>query len=185
MPLTEPQMENMPLSSWEPTFVFAPIGGLTVGEFRAWLLAYQRFINAISGTDTRDGGHRLQDHAQSGFNRRGTSLPGRHSFQQHHWFASGRLSTLLQPNHPTGNPCGIAASILDSLLYDSGDAIMGINPTTDHLDNVNILLNLLDEIINHYNIPMQSCVLTHVITSMELMRRGAPVDLVFSIHCRY
>jgi len=91
----------------------------------------------------------------------------------------GRLSTRLQPNHPTDDPRGIAASILDGLLYGSGDAVIGINPATDNLDNVHTLLNLLDEIINHHKIPTQSCVLTHVTTSMELMRRGAPVDLVF------
>jgi ethanolamine ammonia-lyase large subunit len=91
----------------------------------------------------------------------------------------GRLSTRLQPNHPTDDPRGIAASILDGLLYGSGDAVIGINPATDNLDNVHTLLNLLDELINQHKIPTQSCILAHVTTSMELMRRGAPVDLVF------
>jgi ethanolamine ammonia-lyase large subunit len=91
----------------------------------------------------------------------------------------GRLSTRLQPNHPTDNPRAIAASILDGLLYGSGDAVIGINPATDNLDNVHTLLNLLDEVINQHQIPTQSCVLSHVTTSMELMQRGAPVDLVF------
>lgn len=89
------------------------------------------------------------------------------------------MSTRLQPNHPTDDPRGIAASILDGLLYGSGDAVIGINPATDNLDNVHTLLNLLDEIIDRHQIPTQSCVLAHVTTSMELMRRGAPVDLVF------
>jgi ethanolamine ammonia-lyase large subunit len=92
---------------------------------------------------------------------------------------AGRLSTRLQPNHPTDNPRAIAASILDGLLYGSGDAVIGINPATDNLDNVHTLLNLLDEVINQHQIPTQSCVLSHVTTSMELMQRGAPVDLVF------
>jgi ethanolamine ammonia-lyase large subunit len=68
---------------------------------------------------------------------------------------------------------------LDGLLYGSGDAVIGINPATDNLDNVHTLLNLLDEVINQHQIPTQSCVLSHVTTSMELMQRGAPVDLVF------
>lgn len=91
----------------------------------------------------------------------------------------GRLSTRLQPNHPLDDPKAIAASILDGLLYASGDAVIGINPATDNLSNVHTLLNLLDDIIQTQQIPTQSCVLAHVTTSMALMQRGAPVDLVF------
>jgi ethanolamine ammonia-lyase large subunit len=91
----------------------------------------------------------------------------------------GRLSTRLQPNHPTDDPKGIAASTLDGLLCGSGDAVIGINPATDNLENVHALLSLLDELRVRYEIPTQSCVLSHVTTTMELMRRGSPVDLVF------
>jgi ethanolamine ammonia-lyase large subunit len=91
----------------------------------------------------------------------------------------GRLSTRLQPNHPTDDPRGIAASILDGLMYGSGDAVIGINPATDNLGNVHSLLNLLDDVIQRQQIPTQSCVLSHVTTTMQLMERGAPVDLVF------
>jgi ethanolamine ammonia-lyase large subunit len=91
----------------------------------------------------------------------------------------GRLATRLQPNHPTDDVKGIAASTLDGLLYGCGDAVIGINPATDNLQNVAQLLKLLDDIIQHHQIPTQSCVLTHVTTTMELMRRGVPVDLVF------
>ena len=91
----------------------------------------------------------------------------------------GHLSTRLQPNHPLDDPKGIAASTLDGLLYGSGDAVIGINPATDHLDNVARLLHLLDEIIGEHQIPTQSCVLTHVTSAITLMKRGAPVDLVF------
>jgi ethanolamine ammonia-lyase large subunit len=91
----------------------------------------------------------------------------------------GRLSTRLQPNHPTDDARGIAASIVDGLLYGSGDAVIGINPATDNLDNVHTLLGLVEEIRERYEIPAQSCVLAHVTTTMELIRRGAPVDLVF------
>jgi ethanolamine ammonia-lyase large subunit len=92
---------------------------------------------------------------------------------------SGRLSTRLQPNHPTDDPTGIAASILDGLLYGSGDAVIGINPATDSVPAVCALLDMLDEIIHKYEIPTQSCVLTHVTTSIEAINRGRPVDLVF------
>jgi ethanolamine ammonia-lyase large subunit len=92
---------------------------------------------------------------------------------------AGRLSTRLQPNHPTDDPAGIAASVLDGLLYASGDAVVGINPVTDSVTHVVALLQMLDEIIRRYEIPTQSCVLTHVTNAMEAIARGAPVDLVF------
>jgi len=91
----------------------------------------------------------------------------------------GRMSTRLQPNHPTDDPIAIAASIFDGLLYGSGDAVIGINPATDHPDNVRMLLDLIEGLRLRYAIPTQSCVLAHVTTSMDLLRRGAPVDLVF------
>ncbi len=91
----------------------------------------------------------------------------------------GRLSTRLQPNHPTDNPTGIAASIVDGLMYGSGDAVIGINPATDSIAAVTTLIEMLNEIIQRYSIPTQSCVLTHITTSIEAINRGAPVDLVF------
>lgn len=91
----------------------------------------------------------------------------------------GRLSVRLQPNHPTDDLKGISAGILDGLLLGSGDAVIGINPATDNLPSVHSLLNLLDALIQKYEIPTQSCVLSHITTTLELIRRGAPVDLVF------
>ena len=91
----------------------------------------------------------------------------------------GGLSTRLQPNHPTDNATGIAASILDGLLLGSGDAVIGINPATDNVAQVVSLLHLLDAVIDQYQIPTQSCVLTHITNTIEAIRRGAPVDLVF------
>jgi ethanolamine ammonia-lyase large subunit len=91
----------------------------------------------------------------------------------------GRLSTRLQPNHPTDDPTGIAASIVDGLMYGNGDAVIGINPATDSIAAVTTLIEMLHEIIQRYNIPTQSCVLTHVTTSIEAINRGAPLDLVF------
>ncbi|MBD9517754.1 ethanolamine ammonia-lyase subunit EutB [Pseudomonas sp. PDM22] len=91
----------------------------------------------------------------------------------------GRMSTRLQPNHPTDDPAGIAASVLDGLLYGNGDAMLGINPATDSLQSICTLLEMLDAIIQRYEIPTQSCVLTHVTSSIEAINRGAPLDLVF------
>jgi len=91
----------------------------------------------------------------------------------------GRLSTRLQPNHPTDDPLGIAASILDGLLLGSGDAVIGINPVADNPTSVTTLLRMIDHIRQRYQIPTQSCVLAHVTTQMEAMRQGAPLDLLF------
>ncbi|OAI09937.1 ethanolamine ammonia-lyase [Methylomonas lenta] len=158
---------------------FAPIAALSVGEFRDWLLTDDSDLSAIAAglmpemVAAVSKIMRNQDliavakrcRVVSRF-RNTLGLPG-------------RLATRLQPNHPTDDPRGIAASILDGLMYGSGDAVIGINPATDNLDNVYTLLNLLDEIIRRHDIPTQSCVLSHVTTSMALMQRGAPVDLVF------
>jgi ethanolamine ammonia-lyase large subunit len=89
------------------------------------------------------------------------------------------MSTRLQPNHPTDDLKGIAASVLDGLSYGSGDAVIGVNPATDNVRTVEALLWMLDRIREHYRIPTQICVLAHVTTQMEAMRREAPVDLVF------
>lgn len=91
----------------------------------------------------------------------------------------GRLSTRLQPNHPTDDAAGIAASVLDGLLYGSGDAVIGINPASDNVPQVERLLRMLDAVIAQYAIPTQSCVLTHVTNTLEAIEHGAPVDLVF------
>lgn len=91
----------------------------------------------------------------------------------------GRLATRLQPNHPTDDPRGIAAAVLDGLLLGCGDAVIGINPATDSPHATSELLHLLDDIRTRFDIPVQSCVLSHVTTTLGLIETGAPVDLVF------
>jgi ethanolamine ammonia-lyase large subunit len=91
----------------------------------------------------------------------------------------GRLSTRLQPNHPTDDPRGIAAATLDGLLLGSGDAVIGVNPATDSPQSCADLLHLLDDVRRRFEIPVQTCVLTHVTTTIGLIEAGAPVDLVF------
>jgi ethanolamine ammonia-lyase large subunit len=92
---------------------------------------------------------------------------------------AGRLSTRLQPNHPVDDPRGIMASIIDGLMYASGDALIGINPASDNVNSVKVLLSMLDEFINVHQIPTQSCVLTHITNTIAAIEQGAPVDLVF------
>ncbi|OZI07572.1 ethanolamine ammonia lyase large subunit [Siphonobacter sp. BAB-5385] len=91
----------------------------------------------------------------------------------------GHLSVRLQPNHPTDDANGIAASIIDGLLYGSGDAVIGINPATDSPTTVSRLLYMLDGLRERFEMPAQSCVLSHVTTTLELIQQGIPVDLIF------
>ncbi len=91
----------------------------------------------------------------------------------------GHLSVRLQPNHPTDDPRGIAVSTLDGLLYGAGDAVIGINPASDNVPAIVSLLQRLDELITRFQIPTQSCVLTHVTNTVKAIEQGAPVDLVF------
>lgn len=91
----------------------------------------------------------------------------------------GHLTVRLQPNHPVDDLKGIAASIVDGLMYGSDDAVIGINPASDSLPVLTELNYMLDDIIQTYEIPTQSCVLTHVTTCMEMIEHGAPVDLLF------
>jgi ethanolamine ammonia-lyase large subunit len=91
----------------------------------------------------------------------------------------GRLSTRLQPNHPTDDPLGIAAAMVDGLLLGSGDAVIGINPAADDMASTGRLMRLIDMVRTRYAIPTQSCVLAHITTQMAAMKQGAPVDLVF------
>ena len=161
---------------------FAPVAHLTVGGFREWLLsdaAGAAELAALAPGLTPEMAAavskimRLQDLVlAAGKCRVVTRFRGTIGLP-------GRLSVRLQPNHPTDDPRGIAAAIVDGLLYGSGDACIGINPASDNPATVAALLELVDRIRERYAIPTQSCVLAHVTTTLEAMRRGAPVDLVF------
>ncbi|PCI50660.1 MAG: ethanolamine ammonia lyase large subunit [Thalassobium sp.] len=161
---------------------FAPIAHLTVGDFRNWLLSDHATPSVLAsirmGVTPEMAAAvskimRNQDlilvakkcHVTTAF-RNTIGLPG-------------HLSTRLQPNHPTDDVNGIAASILDGLLYGSGDAVIGINPATDNVAQAIQLMNLMSDVIEKYEIPTQSCVLTHVTNTIECIEAGAPVDLVF------
>lgn len=90
----------------------------------------------------------------------------------------GRLSIRLQPNHPTDIQSGILASTIDGLMYGCGDAVIGINPATDSPEVVSNLLKMLDELREKFEIPTQSCILSHITTTLSIIK-NAPVDLVF------
>ena len=161
---------------------FAPVASMTVGEFRDWLLspevdapvlqalAWGLSPEMVAATSKLMRVQDLIAVARKCENRSAF----RNSLGLH-----GRMATRLQPNHPSDDPAGIAASILDGLLMGSGDAVIGINPVSDNLTRVIDLMKFLDDLIQSYDIPTQSCVLTHVTSHIEAMNRGAPVDLVF------
>jgi ethanolamine ammonia-lyase large subunit len=90
-----------------------------------------------------------------------------------------RLAVRLQPNHPTDDLRGIVASVLDGLMYGCGDAVIGINPVGDNLSGIVAILNVLNELRERFDIPTQSCVLTHVTQTLKAIELRAPVDLVF------
>ncbi|MGR8935168.1 MAG: ethanolamine ammonia-lyase subunit EutB, partial [Gammaproteobacteria bacterium] len=180
-PLIPPEQDEVShlILERHDTDAFRPVASLSVGEFRDWLLADNSDLSSLAAGLTPE-----MVAAVSKIMRNQDLIAVARRCRVITRFRNtlglpGRLATRLQPNHPTDDPRGIAASILDGLMYGSGDAVIGINPATDNLDNVYTLLNLLDELIARHHIPTQSCVLSHVTTSMELMQRGAPVDLVF------
>ncbi len=179
VPYETDEVTRLIIDSHDAT-AFAPVASLTVGSFREFLLAAEphalaalrpaltpEMVAAVSKL------MRLQDliavaakcRVVTRF-RNTIGLPG-------------RLSVRLQPNHPTDDPRGVAASTLDGLLLGAGDAVIGVNPATDSVDAACTLLAMLDAVRERYAIPTQTCVLAHVTTTLRAIEQGAPVDLVF------
>jgi ethanolamine ammonia-lyase large subunit len=161
---------------------FAPVRDLSVGQFRDWLLEYDtdaakltalapgltpEMAAAVSKLMSNQDLVLVAKKCSAVTKFRNTlGLPG-------------TLSVRLQPNHPTDDPKGIAASILDGLLMGCGDAVIGINPASDNVASLETLTHLLAELIERYNIPTQACVLGHVTTQLRAIENGAPLDLMF------
>ena len=161
---------------------FRPVADLTVGGFRDWLLRYETDGPALTAVAPGLTPEMVAAVAKIMANQDLILVAQKCAVTTGFRCTIGRPGTLavrLQPNHPTDDSQGIAASIIDGLLHGCGDACIGINPATDSVESSVDLLRLLDEVIQRYEIPTQSCVLAHVTTTMEAIRRGAPVDLVF------
>jgi ethanolamine ammonia-lyase large subunit len=161
---------------------FAPISHLTVGGFRDWLLSYEAdtptlraLAPGLTPEMTAAVSKLMRNQDLIAVARKCTVIT---KFRNTIGLP-GRLSTRLQPNHPTDDLRGIAASTLDGLLYGTGDAVIGINPASDNVPNCLALLDMLDGLRQRYDIPTQTCVLTHVTNVIEVMNRGGAVDLVF------
>jgi len=161
---------------------FAPVRSLTVGSFRNWLLAYaadSAVLEALAPGLTPE-----MVAAVSKLMRNQDLIAVSRKCRVVTRFRTtiglpGRFSSRIQPNHPTDDPRGIAASTLDGLLYGCGDAVIGINPATDSPQQVITLMELIDELRQRYAIPVQSSILAHITTQITAIERGAPVDLVF------
>lgn len=161
---------------------FRPIASLTVGEFREFLLsdaATPAVLAELAPAVTPE----MAAAASKIMRNQDLILAARKARVVTRFRNTiglpGTMAVRLQPNHPTDSIEGIAASIVDGLMYGAGDAVIGINPVSDNPRTIAELLKLVDDLIQRFAIPTQGCVLTHVTTSLALMQAGAPVDLVF------
>ena len=181
IPYEQDDITRLIIDEHDPV-AFLPIAHLTVGDFRNWLLSDLATPAVLA--QVRAGITPEMAAAVSKLMRNQDLILVAKKCEVATAFRntigkSGHLSTRLQPNHPTDDVTGIAASILDGLLYGNGDAVIGINPATDNVAQSIKLMRLMDEVIQKYAIPTQSCVLTHVTNTLECIEQGAPVDLVF------
>lgn len=162
--------------------LFAPIAHFTVGDFRNWLLSEDATTEKLQ--QLAAGLTPEMVAAVSKIMRNQDLIYAASKCEVITQFRNtiglkGHLSTRLQPNHPTDDVLGISASILDGLMYGNGDAVIGINPATDNLHNLSELLKLIDHVIQEYQIPTQSCVLTHISSGIQLAEKNVPIDLMF------
>ena len=181
VPYETDEVTRLILDSHDPA-AFAPVASLTVGGFRDWLLSERATSAALSRL--APGLTPEMVAAVSKIMRNQDLILAASKCRVTTKFRNtiglpGTMAVRLQPNHPTDDPAGITASMLDGLLYGCGDAVIGINPASDNLSVLGDLVRLMDDVIQRFEIPTQSCVLTHVTSAIALIERGAPVDLVF------
>ena len=162
--------------------LFAPISHFTVGDFRNWLLSEDATTEKLQKLAMGLTPEMVA--AVSKIMRNQDLILVASKCEVVTKFRNtiglkGHLSTRLQPNHPTDDMLGISASILDGLMYGNGDAVIGINPATDNLQNLSELLKLMDHVIQSHDIPTQSCVLTHISSGIQLAEKNIPIDLMF------
>jgi ethanolamine ammonia-lyase large subunit len=184
VPYDDDEVTRLVLDGHDRT-AFAPVASLTVGGFRDWLLATTTRPDAAATLAALAPGLTPEMVAATSKLMRNQDLIAvSRAVQVRSAFRTtiggpGRLATRLQPNHVTDDATGVAASVLDGLLLGCGDAVIGINPASDSPATTRRLLELLDQVRTRYDIPCQTCVLTHVTTTVQLIEQGAPVDLVF------
>ena len=161
---------------------FLPVAGMTVGEFRDWLLGDSATSATLAALAPGLTPEMVAATAKLMRNQDLIAVARKCHVVTRFRNTLGEPGTLavrLQPNHPADDLTGIAASILDGLMYGCGDAVIGINPVSDNVDTMIRQLRLIDDLRQQFQIPTQSCVLAHVTTALDAMAQGAPVDLVF------
>ena len=161
---------------------FTPVKALTVGAFRDWLLSDEATTKSLASLAPGLTPEMVAAVSKLMRNQDLIAVARKISVitrLNNTIGLPGRLSVRLQPNHPTDDAKGILASVIDGLLYGSGDAVIGINPATDNVAIVSNLLAMVDEVRRRWEIPTQSCVLAHITTTLRAIEQGAPVDLVF------
>lgn len=181
IPFEHDEVTRLIVDTHDPQ-AFAPVSGLSVGQFRDWLLsdaATKDSLAALAPGLTPEmvaAVVKLMRNQDLVLVARKVEVVTRfrNTIGLH-----GHFSTRLQPNHPTDDPRGILASTLDGLMYGAGDAVIGINPALDSVESCERLLHLLSDFRERAGVPTQTCVLTHVTNTLEAIERGAPVDLVF------
>ncbi len=181
IPYEQDEVTRLILDTHDPA-AFAPVSHLTVGELRDHLLSYE--VGSAELAALAPGLTPEMVAAVSKLMRNQDLIAVASKVSVVTAFRDtiglpGRLSSRIQPNHPTDDPAGIALSIVDGLTFGCGDACIGINPAMDTVTGTVDLLRILDDVIHRFAIPTQSCVLTHVTNTLAAIERGAPVDLVF------
>ena len=181
VPYESDEVTRLIVDTHDPA-AFAPIGSFTIGELRNWLLSDEATPDRL--TALAPGLTPEMAAAVSKLMRVQDLIAVARKIRVVTRFRTtvglkGRLSARLQPNHPTDDPAGIAAAILDGLLLGSGDAVIGINPAGDNPTTTTRLLRMIDTLRQRFHIPIQSCVLAHITTQLEALNASAPVDLLF------
>ncbi len=181
VPLDEDEVSRV-IDAGVDEAVYREIRGWSVGELRDWLLADDTTLEAM-----RRASRGLTAEMAAAVTKLCTNLDLIYAARRLPVTTRarttvglpGRLSTRLQPNHPSDDPQGITASIYEGLSYGAGDALIGINPVIDDVENVTTLLRLMHDLIERWQIPTQNCVLAHVTTQMRALEHGAPMDILF------
>ncbi|MFC0399469.1 ethanolamine ammonia-lyase subunit EutB [Paraburkholderia rhizosphaerae] len=181
VPYEDDEVTRLIVDSHSPT-AFGEISHLTVGDFRNWLLATSTDTAALERVSKGLTPEMVA--AVSKLMRNQDLIAAARKRPVVTRFRNtiglpGHMSVRLQPNHPIDDVKGIAASMLDGLMYGCGDAVIGINPASDSLAAITKLLQMIDGFRQRYEVPTQSCVLTHVTNTLAAIEKGAPVDLVF------
>lgn len=161
---------------------FQTLSALTVGEFRDWLLAYETGPQQIQSVATGITPEMAAAVCKLMRNQDLILVASKIEIVtrfRNTLGLKGHFSTRLQPNHPSDDPAAIVASIFDGLLNASGDAVIGINPASDSLESCRELLEITELLRLKLKIPAQTCVLTHITNTLQLIEAAAPVDLVF------